>query len=247
MHRSALHQRDQRQQARIAVRRALPGRRQMRNLLVQAAHEGRVGPLALAVQQQRGMRQPGDDAAADHVEPPGRRVAPPAAGDPFAHQLAREGLDLQRPRPVEMAQPAEAVQLALPVRVGRLDGKRRAPVEHGHAAGQAERAGLDLIDQARVLRAQIGWRDQQLLGRRRAMPPAQQRRAAQPGERTARCTPRSHDGLADLRAGGECVIRSGIIHPDRLAWRANRDNAAPENCCGKTGGCSQSVRRRRAA
>ena len=99
MHRSAFTSAITRQQARIAVRRAAPRGREQHHLLVQAAHDGRVGSLVCPVQQQRGMRQPGDDAAGDHVQRPGAALPATVAGDPFAHELARQGLDVQRTRP----------------------------------------------------------------------------------------------------------------------------------------------------
>ena len=55
-----------------------------------------------------------------------------------------------------MPQPAEAVQLARPVRARAARWRTASGRRDGHAAGEAEAAGGDLVGEARILRAQVG-------------------------------------------------------------------------------------------
>ena len=82
------------------------------------------------------------------------------------------------------------------------DRKRRAAVEIGDEAREPEAAGGGFVGKARIAAAQIGRRQQQLVGRRRAIAPAQQARAAHAGERPAAGALHGQDGEADPLAGG---------------------------------------------
>ncbi len=117
------------------------------------------------------MPYPGDDAARNDCRLDGGPRKTPIARDPVRDQLARGELCLVDRSKAEMAQPAEAVQLARPRCRRRWQGKGGMPSETGDSAGQTEVAGSQLVEKARIRRAQILRHDHQLV-RRRGMQPA---------------------------------------------------------------------------
>ncbi len=109
---------DQGDETRAAVGRILPGGGEIRDLIGQAAHDGGVALGLRAIEQQGRVRQPGEDAAAHDLRLPGELRRAVAALDPFADELAGDPPVLAGRRPVEVPEPAEAVQLACPGRLG---------------------------------------------------------------------------------------------------------------------------------
>ena len=200
---------DQGQEPGIAVGRVAPGGGEVGDLVGEAAHDGGVALVVGAIEQQARVRQPGDDAAANDLGRPGVRALPPAAPDPFADEQLRHGPGIGGLRGLEMAQPAEAVQSARPSGVGRLGRKRRASREVGDEAGEPEAAGGGLVGEGGIAPAQVGRRQQQLVGRRRAIAPAQQPRAAHARQRPAPRALHGKHGEADLLAGGAAGVGCG--------------------------------------
>jgi hypothetical protein len=121
----------------------------------------------------------------------------------------------------EVAQPAEPMQRARPGDGGRSEIERRAAVELGDLACEAEVALRDLVGEARIGGSDALRHDQQLVRHRRAVAPAHQRRAQHAGERRP---PRAVDG----EAGKVGLLRESQLHanPDSPLAR-HRQGKAP--------------------
>ena len=121
------------------------------------------------------MRQPGYQPARRDGGLGGNAAIGAEANDPFERQPAARFARGFAAGGIEIAQPAEAVQLARPRGARRLDDERRAAAQKGVAPGQAELAVLHLMPEAGVGRAQILRNDEQVIDRRRLPDPAAQR------------------------------------------------------------------------
>ena len=115
----------------------------------------------------------------------GDRRRAPAGGDPFERQLARllpRDLILGR---VQMAQPAEAVQLLLPRHGWRHDLERRFRAHGRRRARKAEIAIVKLDREARIAGAKILREDKKMIGGGNARHPARKRSFQRKPERGA--------------------------------------------------------------
>ena len=91
-------ERDQAQEARVAVGCVAPGGGEMGRVVGEARHHGAIAPVVEAIEQQPRVRQPRDQAARDDIGPPGGVGVPAAAPDPFADQLLGERAGVLRLR-----------------------------------------------------------------------------------------------------------------------------------------------------
>src|SRR5262245_48400720 len=178
-----LHKADQRGKTWPAVGCILPRGGKIGDLIAEASHHGGVALGLRSIEDQAGVRKPGQHPPADDLWPPRELRRPPAAPDPFGGELARNRAVL-RLAAVEVSQPSEAVELAGPGWARRLDCERRPPTQAGDSTGEAEAAGCDLVAKAWIVRTQVGRRQQQLVGGGRAIAPKHETRAAHAGQRT---------------------------------------------------------------
>src|SRR5262245_57112471 len=178
-----LHEADQRGQTWPAIGCVLPGGGKIGDLMAEASHYGSVALGLRTIEDEAGVRKPGQDPPADDLGPPRELRRSAAAPDPFGGELARNRR-VVRLAAVEVSQPTKAVELAGPGWARRHDRERRPTTQIGDGAGETEAAGRDLVGKAWVVRTQIGRRQQQLLGGRRAIAPKHETRAAQAGQRT---------------------------------------------------------------
>ena len=114
------------------------------------------------------MRQPGDDAAADHLGRPGRSAWRPAAARSI--RATRRGASVSssgdRAPPRWRSQPKPCSSRAQAGLGGSIaNGERPSQMHDGPA--RPKLPGCDLVGEARILRPQVGRRQQQLLGSRR--------------------------------------------------------------------------------
>ena len=161
-------QRDEREQARIAVGRVAPGGRQQRQLAAEARRDGLVGRDIGAVEQQDRVRDPRDQPARGDrrlgADARSRRrsewpIRPPD-GAPSRAPPRRLAAPRLRSQPKPCSSRSQAG-------IGRLDVEGRAAAQKGDRAGKPELAVLDLAPEARVGGAQVLRHDQQLVGGRR--------------------------------------------------------------------------------
>ena len=137
-------ERDHDAQPRQAGRAVIGDAAKIADLPGQRAHEAAVEGEVAAVEDERRLRQPGDDAAGDDLRLPGDRVVRRAIADPFVDEAARIRARERHVGGAQMAQPAEAVQLARPVLARRLDVEDREAVDVDAVAGEDEAAGIDV-------------------------------------------------------------------------------------------------------
>ena len=84
-----------------------------------------------------------------------------------------------------MAQPAKAVQRALPGVARRPHGEGRLPIEDRQRAGKTELIDLDFVPKTGVARAQVLRDDEQLIGDGGTVTPAQKPRIKRAGDNAA--------------------------------------------------------------
>ena len=219
-----LDQGDQRQQARIAVGRAAPsGGCRCVTCSSRYAHEGCVRAFAVPVQQQRGMRQPGDDATGDHILRQAASVAAAGCAAIHSRTSSRAKVSTSRDRAASRVAPASrshVTRAAIPhwaLQWRTASGRRSRATQPARPERYRPRSRRPRLGSCS---AQIGRRDRTLL---RRLPGAAA--SCSGGERQSggstpvRAGRRPRWPRPDLRTRGGRVIRSGIIHRDRLAWR----------------------------
>ena len=161
--------------ARIA--RGVP---QITHLTDKAAQEAPVEAHVSILQDQRGLAEPGNNAARQHVRPPGERMPGALQRDPFVDQGAGIGAGDAGLRRAEMAQPAEAQEGRRPFVRRGLHFENRAPIADHDLPGKGEAARIDFARARGIRRAQILRRDHQPVGLERRQRPAKQRMAIGP-------------------------------------------------------------------
>ena len=169
-------QRRQRRQPRHPIRRVLVVAAEIADLLGQARHHRVVERPVRAIQHDRGVGEPGDDAPGHDLRPPGEGGDAAVEGDPVAHQgagvLARDLVAGGS----QMPEPAEAVQRAFPLARRRPDAEGRFGAGERDGAGQPEMPVIDLAREARVRGPEVLRHDQELMQRAAAIAPAKQPR-----------------------------------------------------------------------
>ena len=185
--------RDTGPQPALALRHLPHHRAQIADLRCQRPEECPVEAQFGALQNHRGVLQPGDDALGRRLRVPRRPADAAAMGrDPVGHQGARIGGGEFGVGGAHVAQPAEAVQRLLPALVCDIEQEGRPPRGLDQTTGQRKAAMVDFEGNLRVGNAEVRRRDQHALGRAAAVAPAIERPRAQ-------ATPRP----APIRAGDE--------------------------------------------
>lgn len=147
-----------------------------RQRLQVAAVEGKLGTL----QHHRGMLQPGDDAARGDRRLPGDAGnAAAIGGNPVADQRTGIGGGKLGAGGAHVAQPAKAMQRALPVAVGHFDLERRLAAGLDQMAGKGVAAVVDFKRDLLVGKPQVRRRDQNAFWRATGETPAIERTGAQ--------------------------------------------------------------------
>ena len=170
----------QSQQPRIAVRCVTPGRREIGGLVLQAQHEGAIGSPLRAVEDQPGVRKPGQHPARNDLGCPCQRRPATCAADPLSNKPARQQLIVQCAHAAEMPQPTEAMQFPSPC-LARLHHREWRKV--ANCAVKPARPTLpefDFIDEAWIWQPQVGRREREVIGYRRTVAPAHKPRPAHP-------------------------------------------------------------------
>ena len=177
-------QRDAGAQLLLAVRHFRRHRAQEADLHRQRFQEGAVERELGALQHDRGMLQPGDDAPCRDGRVPGDAGNAGAVDlDPVGDQRARVGGGELGAGGAHMAQPAEAVQRFQPLRIGDVELERRLAAGLDQMAGQRKAAVIDLERDLRVGEPEVRRRDQHALGRAALVAPMIDRPGAQPAPR----------------------------------------------------------------
>ena len=187
-----LRERDRDDEARLRRRTRRGGGLEPSAVHGDEAHEAAIKVAVAALEDQRRLRQPAQQATRDDVGLPGERArgGPAANADPFVHKRAGVGAGERGVGGAQMAQPAEARKRGGPGlrRRGDLEGGDAVRVDH--TTGEREIAGVDVGRDGRIGRADVLRRDQQPFGRLeprlRAEPQSRRGRAAQPGQRLLR-------------------------------------------------------------
>ena len=164
----------------LAVRHLRRHRAQIADLHRERSQEGAIEAQFGALQHDRGMLQPGNDAPCRD----GRSQATPEMraamhGDPVRHQRSRIGGGEFGAGGAHVAQPAETVQRFQPSRICDVDLERRLAACLDQMARKREAAIIDFERDLRIGEPEIRRSDQDALGRAPAIAPAIFRPGAQ--------------------------------------------------------------------
>ena len=165
----------------LAVGHVARGKPQVAHLRGKRFEVGAIERKFRALQHDRRVLQPGDDAnSGDGRIPRGRGDAAAMDGDPVGDQRPRVGKGEFRAGLAHVAQPAEAMQGMLPLErsAGHLEGRSAAGFDQ--LSGERIAAVVDIVGDLRVGQAKVGRRDEDALGRPAGETPAIGRPGGQP-------------------------------------------------------------------
>ncbi len=204
----------------------------------QGLHEAAVEDPVAAFEDDGRLRQPGEHPPRRDPRLPGDpRVRTRGSLEELVDQQAALRLGLGDRRGPQVAQPAEAVELARPRRRPWLQQERRAALRADDLAAEGEIAGADVLGDRRVARADVLGRDKEALRRGRAQPaggphrqgsrPAARQRppraASRPRirRRSRNVAPLRTVNSAAVRPSDDAGVKRGGETADRRKYRGN--------------------------
>ena len=163
---------EHRAEARQSLRPVMGGAPEVAHLPGQRAHEAPVEGEVAAVEGERRLGEPRDDAPRHDARLPGDGVDAVRFPDPLVDQAAGVGARDRHVGGAQVPQPSEAMQLPRPGVARRIDLEDREAVGVDAFAGEVEAAGIDIECRGRVGGPQVDRGNQQPFGDRAGIAPA---------------------------------------------------------------------------